>query len=250
MAAIIKSGEELALMRQAGRIVAITLALLQEKIRPGISTAELDAIVNKSFRKQGAIPSFKGYNGFPASLCVSINEEVVHGPPSRRRVLREGDIVGLDLGAIYNGLHADAAITVPVGQVSEEAKLLLETTEKALYMGIAQAIAGKRLSDISWAIQSYVESHGFSVVRQYVGHGIGRSMHEEPQIPNFGPPNHGPVLRPGMTLAIEPMVNAGRYETMVLDDKWTVITQDRSLSAHFEHTIAVTDGEPQILTRP
>ena len=236
-------------MRKAGRIVAETLALLQQKIRPGITTAELDALAESAATRHGAVPSFKGYHGYPASLCVSINEEVVHGIPSPRRVLQEGEIVSLDYGVIFKGYHGDSAITVPVGKVSPVARRLIEVTEGALYAGIAQARAGRRLGDISWAIQSYVEGEGFSVVRQYVGHGIGRQMHEEPQVPNFGPPGRGRHLRPGTTLALEPMVNVGGYLTTVLDDDWTVATEDGSLSAHFEHTIAVTEGDPEILTR-
>lgn len=236
-------------MRQAGRIVAETLALLQQKIRPGITTAELDAAAESAAGRRGAIPSFKGYRGYPASLCVSINEEVVHGIPSPHRVLQEGDIVSLDYGVIYNGYHGDAAITVPVGKVSPVAQRLIEVTEGSLYAGIAQARAGNRLGDISWAVQAHVEAQGFSVVRQYVGHGIGRQMHEELQVPNFGPPRRGPLLRAGMTVALEPMVNVGGYLTTVLDDGWTVVTEDGSLSAHFEHTIAVREGDPEILTR-
>jgi len=249
MAIDIKSPQELAIMRKAGRIVAETLALLQQKIRPGITTAELDALAESAATRHGAVPSFKGYHGYPASLCVSINEEVVHGIPSPRRVLQEGEIVSLDYGVIFKGYHGDSAITVPVGKVSPVARRLIEVTEGALYAGIAQARAGRRLGDISWAIQSYVEGEGFSVVRQYVGHGIGRQMHEEPQVPNFGPPGRGRHLRPGTTLALEPMVNVGGYLTTVLDDDWTVATEDGSLSAHFEHTIAVTEGDPEILTR-
>ncbi len=235
-------------MRQAGRIVAETLAILQERVRPGITTADLDALAYKVITKHNAIPSFKGYRGFPASLCVSVNEEVVHGIPGKR-VLREGDIVSLDLGAIYHGYHGDAAITIGVGKISEEAARLIEVTAGALQAAIAQARAGNRLGDISWAIQSYAESRGFSVVRQYVGHGIGREMHEDPQVPNFGQPGRGVKLRPGMTLALEPMVNMGDWRTRVLSNNWTVVTEDGKLSAHFEHTIAITAGEPEILTK-
>ncbi len=248
MAIILKTSEELALMREAGRIVAVTLAALRRAVRPGVTTAELDAIAHDMALRHGAIPSFLGYNGFPASLCTSINDEVVHGIPSKQRVLREGDIVSLDFGVIYRGLQGDAAITVPVGRVSELAQRLIEVTERALAEGIKQARAGNRLSDISHAIQRQAESHGFSVVRQYVGHGIGRAMHEEPQIPNFGPPGRGPVLKKGMVFALEPMVNVGGYATLVREDNWTVVTEDGSLSAHFEHTVAITDGEPQVLT--
>lgn len=244
----IKTQEELALMREAGRIVAITLDHLTKMVKPGVSTADLNAAAEETIRQHGAIPSFLGYAGFPASLCASINEEVVHGIPSPDRVLTEGDIISLDVGAIYQGWQGDAAVTVPVGKTSRTAQKLINVARESLRRGTARARAGRRLSDISWAIQSYVESKGFSVVRQYVGHGIGRNMHEEPQIPNFGPPGMGPILQPGMTLAIEPMVNVGTHRTFVLSNKWTVVTQDRQLSAHFEHTVAVTEGDPLILT--
>jgi methionyl aminopeptidase len=245
---IIKSNRELALMREAGRIVAITHAHLKERIKPGIKTAELDALAYEIVTKHGATPSFLGYRGFPASLCVSINEELVHGIPGLR-VLEEGDIVSMDFGAIYKGYHGDAAITVGVGSTSERAQKLIETTQRALEAGIAQARKGHYLGDISWAIQSCAESSGFSVVRQYVGHGIGRDMHEDPQIPNYGQPGRGIMLKPGMTFALEPMANMGTYVARVMDDNWTVVTEDGELSAHFEHTIAITDGEPEILTR-
>lgn len=236
-------------MREAGKIVAETLAVLKEIIRPGVTTAELDAIAERSAIAHGAVPSFKGYHGFPASLCVSINEEVVHGIPNPERVLHEGDIVSLDYGVIYEGYHGDAAITVPVGKVSPATARLIEVTQVALAKGIAAARSGKRIGDISWAVQSFVEGEGFSVVRQYVGHGIGRAMHEDPQVPNFGPPGRGRLLRPGMTIALEPMVNARGYLTEVLGDNWTVVTADRALSAHFEHTIAITEGAADILTK-
>jgi len=236
-------------MREAGRIVAIVLEGLRARVRPGVSTAELDEFAEREVARLGALPSFKGYNGYPASVCTSINQEVVHGIPSRERVLKSGDIISLDFGAIYQGWQGDAAITVGVGQISEQAQRLIEVTEQALHEGEARARAGNRLSDISWAIQSYVESRGFSVVREYVGHGIGRRMHEEPQIPNFGPPHRGPLLKAGMTFALEPMVNAGDYRTRVLPDGWTVVTVDNSLSAHFENTVAVGDDGPEILTR-
>ena len=243
-----KSDRELALMREAGRIVAITLAHLEERIKPGITTAEMDALAREIVTKHGATPSFLGYRGFPASLCISINEELVHGLPGPR-VLEEGDIVSMDFGAIYQGYHGDAAVTVAVGKISQETQRLVETTRGALEAAIAQARKGHYLGDISWAIQSYAESRGFSVVRQYVGHGIGRDMHEDPQIPNYGQPGRGILLKPGMTFALEPMVNIGSYLTRVLDDNWTVVTEDGELSAHFEHTIAITSGEPEILTR-
>lgn len=248
MGIVIKTADELALMRKAGQIVALTLEALRKEVRPGISTAELDAIAHDLALRHGATPSFLGYNGYPASLCASINEEVVHGIPSRQRVLREGDVVSLDFGVIYRGLQGDGAVTVPVGRISPLAERLIAVTRQALAEGIEQVRAGNRLSDISHAIQKYVEAHGFSVVRQYVGHGIGRAMHEEPQIPNFGLPGRGPLLKPGMVFALEPMVNVGGYSTRVLADDWTVVTEDGSLSAHFEHTVAVTDGEPEVFT--
>lgn len=235
-------------MRQAGRIVAVVLAALQERVRPGISTAELDELAHQIIIKHQAIPSFKGYRGFPASLCVSINEEVVHGIPNKKRYLKEGDIVSFDVGAIYRGYHGDAAVTLGVGEISEAAKRLLAVAAGALEAGIAQSRAGNRTGDISWAIQHYAESRGYSVVREYTGHGIGRQMHEDPQIPNYGQPKQGFLLKPGMTLALEPMVNEGDWRTRVLADNWTVVTEDGKLSAHFEHTIAITDGEPEILT--
>jgi len=246
---VLKSSRELAFMRQAGRIVAQVLDRFREVVRPGISTADLEKIALEIIEREGGIPSFKGYRGFPASICASINEEVVHGIPNPMRLLKEGDIVSLDVGAIYKGYHGDAAITLPVGAVSEEVQRLLEVTRGALHAGIAQAHPGNRLGDISAAIQRYVESRGFNVVREYGGHGIGRQMHEDPHIPNFGPPDRGPRLWPGMTFALEPMVTMGDWHTQTLSDGWTVVTADGSLSAHFEHTIAVTDGEPEILTK-
>lgn len=234
-------------MRQAGRIVAAVLDVLRRSIEPGLVTAELDAITERELKRHDAIASFKGYRGFPANVCVSVNDELVHGIPGNR-VLREGDIVSLDLGAIYDGFHGDAALTVGVGRISRQAEALIEATAGALEAGIASARSGAHLSDVSAAIQSFAESRGFSVVREYVGHGIGRQMHEEPQIPNFGPPGQGPVLRRGMALALEPMVNAGGWRTKVAGDGWTVSTADGSLCAHFEHSIAITDGEPEILT--
>ncbi len=250
MAIIIKSESELARMRQAGRITASVLDILRSRIEPGISTGDIDELAYREAVARGGYPSFKGYHGYPASVCASVNDEVVHGIPARSRVLKEGDIVGLDFGVVCDGYQGDAAITVPVGKISEETSRLLKVTEEALYVGIRMARARNHLSDISWAIQSFVEGHGFSVVRQYVGHGIGAKMHEDPQIPNFGPPGHGPVLRPGMTLALEPMVNAGGYRTKVLEDDWTVVTEDGSLSAHFEHTVAVCKDGPEIMTLP
>jgi methionyl aminopeptidase len=243
-----KSSRELALMREAGRIVALTLARLEEQVRPGINTAELDAVADEFVREQGAEPSFLGYRGYPASLCVSVNQEVVHGVPGPR-VLKEGDIVSLDFGAIREGYQGDAAITVGVGHISEKAQELIDVTRGALAAAIAQCRSGNYLGDVSASIQTYAESRGFSVVRQYVSHGIGRQMHEDPQIPNYGLPGRGMLLKPGMTFALEPMVNVGTYLTRVLDDGWTVVTDDGELSAHFEHTIAITEGEPETLTR-
>jgi len=236
-------------MRQAGRIVAEVLAALQQRIRPGVNTAELDELVYQIITKCKAFPSFKGYRGFPASLCVSINEEVVHGLPNKKRYLKEGDIVSFDVGAIYQGYQGDAAVTVGVGEIAEAAKELLAVTAATLAAGIAQSRAGNHTGDISWAIQDYAESRGYSVVREYTGHGIGLQMHEDPQIPNYGQPERGFLLKPGMTFALEPMVNEGDWRTRVLADNWTVVTKDGKLSAHFEHTIAVTEGEPEILTR-
>jgi methionyl aminopeptidase len=246
----LKSPREIAIMREAGRIVALTLLELEDKIRPGLTTADLDAIAERTAYALGAIPAFKGYQGYPASLCVSINDEVVHGIPNPARVLREGDIVSLDFGVIYRDFVGDAAITVGVGTISPLAEKLLRVTREALEAGIQQARAGNHLSDISHAVQAYAEQNGFSVVRQYVGHGVGRRMHEEPQVPNFGPPHRGPLLRPGMTLAIEPMLNTGTAETEVRPDNWTVVTKDGGLSAHFEHTVAITANGPEILTLP
>ena len=248
MSIIIKSTEELAVMRQAGKIVGTVLKILSRQVKSGMKTKELDIIATREVERLGAKPSFKGYRGFPAALCVSINNEIVHGIPGER-VLREGDIVSLDFGAIYNGFQGDAAITVAVGEVTPEAKQLIEVTEGSLETGIARAHPGATLGDISAAIQNYAESRGYSVVREYTGHGIGREMHEEPQIPNFGLPGNGPVLKRGMTLALEPMVNAGDWHTRLGDDHWTVLTVDGSLSAHFEHTIAITDDEPEVLTK-
>jgi methionyl aminopeptidase len=246
----LKSRRELAIMREAGRIVALTLLELQEHCRPGVSTAQLDAIAETTATALGATPAFKGYNGFPASLCASINDEIVHGIPSPDRVLRDGDVISLDFGVFYQGYVGDAAVTVGIGEISPEARRLLQITSESLQLGIREAKAGDHLSDVSHAIQRHAEKNGFSVVRQYVGHGVGRKMHEPPQVPNFGPPHLGPVLRPGMVFAIEPMLNTGTEETVVRPDQWTVITKDGGLSAHFEHTIAVTTGDPEILTLP
>lgn len=246
---ILKSRREIALMREAGKIVARTLAKLKEHIVPGIATAELDRIAEEYICSQDAIPAFKGYQGFPASICASVNEEVVHGIPGLKR-LAEGDIISIDIGVVKNGFVGDAAVTFPVGNISRLKQHLLAVTEAALYEGIKQAVIGKRLTDISHSIQSHVEKNGLSVVRDYVGHGIGRDMHEDPQIPNFGPPGYGPRLRAGMVLAIEPMVNAGTFEVYTLANQWTVVTRDKQPSAHFEHTVAVTENGPEILTLP
>lgn len=246
---VLKSRAELAKMREAGRIVARVLAALREMVRPGLTTAALADRAAELTAELGGKPSFLGYNGFPAALCVSINDEVVHGIPGPRR-LEPGDLVSLDFGAIYQEFQADAAITVPVGEISAEAARLLQVTEEALAAGIRAAVEGNRLSEIGRAVQSHVEAAGFSVVRDLVGHGIGRAMHEPPQIPNFvtNTLGYNPRLRAGMTLAIEPMVNAGGYHVRTLADGWTVATKDSSLSAHFEHTVAVTGAEPEILT--
>jgi len=243
---VIKSPEEIAIMRQCGKILAAILDRLRAELRAGIRTDKLDVIMAEESRQRGAKPSFKGYHGFPANLCVSVNDEIVHGIPGER-VLQEGDIVSLDAGVILNGFHTDAAITVGVGEISQQAKDLIAVTKTSLTAGIAQATSGAHVGDISTAIQAYVESRGFSVVREYTGHGVGRELHEEPQIPNFAF-SQGPVLRKGMTLAIEPMVNVGSYHTRLAPNQWTVLTADGSLSAHFERTIAISGGEPEILT--
>jgi methionyl aminopeptidase len=243
-----KSNREIDLMKEAGRIVAVAHKAVKDMVKPGITTADIDQLVEKIVRDHDAIPSFKGYGGFPGSACTSINEEVVHGIPSKKRVLKEGDIVKVDIGADYKGYHGDSAWTYPVGKISKEAQDLLDATEASLFAGLAEIKAGKRLSDISHAVQAYAESKGYSVVREFVGHGVGRKLHEDPQIPNYGPAGKGPVLKTGMTLAIEPMINSGRKEVEVQSDEWTAVTQDGSLSAHFEHTILVTEESYLILT--
>ena len=245
---VLKSQQEIAYMREAGRIVAETLELIRQAVKPDVTTQELDRIADEYIRERGAIPAFKGYNGFPGSICASVNEEVVHGIPGPRK-LKNGDIISVDIGTLINGFYGDAAMTFPVGEVAPEVAQLLKVTEESLYKGIAQAVADQRLYDISHAVQIHAEEFGYGGVRDYVGHGIGRKMHEDPQIPNYGAPGRGPRLKPGMTLAIEPMINMGTYEVKTLRDNWTVITRDKKWSAHFEHTIAVTDGEPEILTR-
>jgi methionyl aminopeptidase len=245
----LKGPEEIALMRQAGRYDGEVLAILRQAIRPGLMLKKLDDIVRREFAKRKVIPTFLHYQGYPARVCVSVNDEVVHGIPDRR-VLQEGDIVSIDLGATYKGFVGDAAITVAVGTISPEAERLVRVTEEALWQGIEAARAGARLGEISAAIQAHAEGNGFSVVREYVGHGVGRNMHEDPQVPNFGPPDRGPLLRKGMTLALEPMVTAGDWPTKKDSDGWTVRTADGSLAAHFEHTIVITEGEAEVLTLP
>lgn len=244
---ILKSNKELEIMKEAGKITVGALKLIEEHIRPGVTTAHLNNIVEEYIHSHGATPAFKGYQGFPASICASINAQVVHGIPNDDE-LKEGDIASIDIGAIYKGYFGDAARTFPVGNISKEATTLIEVTKESFFEGLKYARVGYRLSDISHAIQTHVESGGYSVVKSFVGHGIGRKMHEDPQIPNFGNSGMGPRLRPGMTLAIEPMVNQGSDEVEIMEDGWTVFTKDRSLSAHYENTIAITDGDPLILT--
>lgn len=245
---ILKQPDEILKARASNRIVAEVLSVLREKVKPGVTTRELDKIAESVTVKRGAKPAFKGYRGYPFSLCTSVNEEVVHGMPSNR-VLVEGDIIGLDFGVYHQGLYGDAAITLPVGKVSEQAARLMWVTEQSLHNAVGQVFRGNRLGDISSAVQDTVEEAGFSVVRDFVGHGIGKSLHEEPQIPNFGKKGRGIELQEGMILAIEPMVNAGKYKVKILPDGWTVITADGSLSAHFEHSVAITDNGPEILSR-
>jgi methionyl aminopeptidase len=245
---ILKSPQEIEKMRRSNQIVAEILAEMKTSARPGVTTRELDELAEALLAKLKAHSAFKGYNGYPAALCTSVNEEVVHGIPSNR-VLKEGDILSLDFGAIYDGFYGDAAITLPIGSISTEAEQLLRVTEEALYLAIDKARPENRLMDISAAIQRHVESHGFSVVRDFVGHGIGKHLHEKPQVPNFGIPGRGVRLKPGMTLAIEPMINAGGCEVMIREDGWTAVTKDRSLSAHFEHSVAVTENGPAILSK-
>lgn len=246
---VLKTEQEIGYMRDAGRIVGQTLAVIKKAISPGITTQELDHIAEQFIRRAGGVPAFKGYCGFPASICSSINEQVVHGIPGPRQ-LKDGDVISIDIGVKLNRYYGDAAITVPVGEVDAEILKLLSVTEQALNKGIEQAIKGNRLSDISHAVQLHAEAYGYGVVRDYVGHGIGQRMHEDPQIPNYGPPGRGPLLKSGMTLAIEPMINYGTPDVEVLTDDWTVVTVDRKISAHFEHTVAITEGEPEILTLP
>ena len=245
---VLKSSDELLAMRRAGLVVARAHEIVREMVRPGVTTLQIDQAVEEFLRKENAIPAFKGYHGYPATICASVNEVVVHGIPSSDVVLEEGSIIGIDIGAFVDGFCGDSAWTYPVGEVSDEVKTLLKVGEESLYRGIAQAVVGNRLSDISHAVQQYAESFGFSVVRDFVGHGIGRKMHEDPPVPNFGRPGRGPRLKAGMTLAIEPMINAGDYEVEVLEDNWTAVTRDGSWSVHFEHTVAITDDGPQIIT--
>ncbi len=244
---IIKSDREIEIMKEAGNIAAEAHKLVSEMIEVGITTQELDKEVEKFIRSKNAVPTFKGYQGFPASICSSVNEEVVHGIPGKRELI-DGDIISVDIGVTYKGYVGDTAKTYPVGKISKSAKKLIEVTRKSFYEGIKFAKEGYRLSDISHAIQKCVEKEGFSVVRDFVGHGVGRDMHEDPQIPNFGEPNKGPRLKKGMTFAIEPMVNEGKYHVLMMENNWTVITRDRKLSSHYEHSIAITDDEPYILT--
>ncbi|MCY9020495.1 type I methionyl aminopeptidase [Priestia megaterium] len=244
---ICKTPEEIEVMREAGRIVALTHQELKKHIAPGITTIELDAIAENFIRQHDAIPSFKGYNGFRGSVCASVNEELVHGIPGERK-LNEGDIISLDIGAKFGGYHGDSAWTYGVGKISLKNQELLDVTEQSLYKGLAEAKPGERLSNISHAIQQYAESRNFSIVREYVGHGVGKDLHEDPQVPHYGPPNKGPRLRPGMVLAVEPMVNAGMRYVKTLPDNWTVVTVDGKMCAHFEHTIAITETGYEILT--
>jgi methionyl aminopeptidase len=246
---ILKTPDEIEVMARASKLVAETLQALKREVKPGITTDELDRFAEEFIRSRGGTPAFKGYRNYPKTLCASVNEQVVHGIPSKR-ALKEGDIIGLDLGAIIEGFYGDSAVTLAVGRIDPRAETLMRVTEEALYKGIEQAVVGNRLSDISHAVQRHVEAAGFSVVTDFVGHGIGRRLHEEPQVPNYGQPGQGPRLQTGMVLAIEPMVNMGGSGVQVLDDQWTAVTQDSSLSAHFEHTIAIQpSGPPRILTK-
>lgn len=246
---IIKNLEEIQKIKRACYIVARVIEDLKSYIKTGLSTKKIEQFIENLIVKMGGIPAFKGYRGYPASACISINHQVVHGIPSDKVFINEGDIVSVDVGVIFDGFYGDGAYTYPVGKITDEARRLLKVTEEALYKGIQKAIAGNKVGDISSAIQKHVESEGFSVVRAFVGHGIGRALHEEPQIPNFGNEKTGPKLRAGMTIAIEPMVNAGTHEVVILSDGWTAVTKDGSLSAHFEHTVAITESEPDILTK-
>lgn len=247
MPIVLKSDDEIAIMRHAGSVVAQTLHRLVEELRPGLVVKELDKVVRKEFERHKVVPTFLGYNGYPATVCVSVNEEIVHGIPGKR-VIEDGDVVSLDLGCTYKGFVADSALTVIVGKPKPLTEKLVDVTRESLEKGIEQLRPGNRLGQVSHAIQEHIEAAGFGVVKEYVGHGVGRAMHEEPQVPNFGPADRGPVLKKGMVLALEPMVTVGDWRTRRLDDEWTVVTADGSLSAHFEHTVAVTEDGPQVLT--
>lgn len=244
----IKSPQELALMRKAGEIVGETLNLLKASVEPGMTTRDLDRIAFKEITRRGATPTFKGYRGFPATICASVNEEIVHGIPSKR-VIKEGDIIKVDVGATYKGLIGDAAVTIPVGQIAAPLLELMQDTRQGLEAGIRAAVPGARIGDIGAAVQAYGEARGYGVVREFVGHGVGRFLHEDPQVPNYGEPGRGPLLRAGMCIAIEPMYNLGDWHTKIMDDQWTVVTADGKLSSHFEHSIAITEQGPEILTR-
>jgi len=245
---ILKTPDEIAVMAQASKVVAETLQILQKVVRAGITTDELDRLAEEEIRSRGAKPAFKGYRNYPKTLCASVNDQVVHGIPSKR-VLKEGDIIGLDLGAIVGGFYGDSAVTVPVGRTAEQYARLVQVTEEAMYLGIEQAVVGHRLSDISYAVQKHVESAGYSVVTEFVGHGIGKKLHEEPPVPNYGEPDRGLRLKEGMVLAVEPMVNVGGYEVEIKEDGWTAVTKDGSLAAHFEHSVAITKDGPYILSQ-
>ena len=247
---VLKTSRELSKMREAGRISSRALRLAGEAVEPGVTTAESDRLVRQYIEKQVATPSFLGYGGFPASACISVNNQVIHGIPSKKHVLKEGDIVSIDIGAYYNGYHGDNAWTFPCGEISKEAQALLDATRESLFEGIKMAKAGNRIGDIASAVQQYVEARNYSVVRDFVGHGVGAKLHEDPSVPNFGTPGRGVRLLPGMTIAIEPMINAGTHEVRVLEDQWTTVTADGKISAHFEHSIAITPDGPQILTLP
>ena len=249
MAIVVKSRDEIAIMKEAGRIVSGVRDLLVDSLRPGIVELELDQIVRREFKKAGVIPTFLGYHGYPATVCVSINDEIVHGIPNKREI-KDGDVVSIDIGCTYEGFVADTAVSAGVGNVAPEAQNLIDVTREAVWRGIRAARGGSRTGDIGHAVQTYVESQGLAIVREYVGHGVGRQMHEDPAVPNFGKPDTGTPLRPGMVIAIEPMVNLGDWRTKRDDDEWTVRTIDGALSAHFEHTLAITDGEAEVLTLP
>ena len=245
---ILKSPHEIECIRKASKLTADTLSLLVEKAKPGITTLELDTIAEEYIRSHGGEPSCKGYYGYPATICASINDEVVHGIPNAHRKLKNGDVISIDLVSSVNGYHGDSCVTIPIGKVKPQVMKLLKVTEESLFKGIEQAVVGNRVGDISHAVQTYCEKFGFGVVRDFVGHGLGREMHEDPQIPNYGPAGHGPLLKPGMVLCIEPMITMGTYEVHVLDDDWTAVTRDGKPAAHFEHTVVVTENGPEILT--